>query len=66
MEQITEGKDLQAISQNIRAVIMIKSQEYAQRQTRAGVAWTGGRHGLGVRNWKATETKAFKGVENSW
>lgn len=48
MEQITEGKHLQAISQNIRAVIMIKNQQYAWRQTAVGVAWRGGKHSLDV------------------
>ena len=55
---ITEGKDLKAILQNTEAVIMIKSQEYAQRQTGVDMAWRGGRHGLGVQNWKAIEAKA--------
>lgn len=50
VEQITEGKHLQAILQNVGAVIMIKSQEYAQRQIAVGLAWRGGRHSLGVRN----------------
>lgn len=49
---------MKAILQNTEAVIMIKSQEYAQRQTGVDMAWRGGRHGLGVQNWKAIEAKA--------
>lgn len=58
MGQITEGKCLQAVLQKVEAVIMIKHHQHAWRQTAVGVAARGGRHSLGVRNHKDTETKA--------